>query len=181
MSLEPLKDVVEKGNSKKYWNIYIDSDYKQNKKIKRELKESINNNKHKQLFYSIETAHYEGIDEHPLDVMKKLGYKIIHSEPNTFLGSWNFTVENFIEPLPKYLSKTVYDFELSNSNETDFKNINCTISEIVTTFKTETYEEALEYMKSYFRENPHKFQNVKEEDLGLLRIFSNYFLCCLKR
>lgn len=68
-------------------------------------------NKHKQLRYCVITAHYDGIDIHPQEQMKKLGYKVIASVPQSVADCWWFTVEDFIEPLPKYLAKIEYDFE----------------------------------------------------------------------
>ena len=69
-------------------------------------------NKYCQLRYDVITAQLScGIKEHPEIQMKKLGYKVIGSVPQSIADCWWFTVENFIEPLPKYLSKINYNYD----------------------------------------------------------------------
>lgn len=65
----------------------------------------------KQLFYSIRDAHENGIHEHPQTQMKKLGYQVIGSVPQSLYDGWWFTVKEFIEPLPEYLCKMNYNFD----------------------------------------------------------------------
>lgn len=43
--------------------------------------------------------------------MRKLGYKLIDSVLRSIADGWEFTVDKFIEPLPKYLSKIRYEIE----------------------------------------------------------------------
>lgn len=73
--------------------------------------------KYKQLFYSLMTADLEcGIHEHPQVQMNKLGYKVIGAVPQSICDGWWFTVEDFIEPLPPYLSKMTYNFDYWHGN-----------------------------------------------------------------
>lgn len=44
-----------------------------------------------------------GVREHPQAQMKKLGYKLIKSEPVPIADCWLFRVENEIENTPSYL------------------------------------------------------------------------------
>ena len=67
--------------------------------------------KYKQLRYCMITAYECGINEHPQKHMKDLGYKIIGSVPQSIADCWWFTVEEFIEPLPPYLSVIEYNFD----------------------------------------------------------------------
>lgn len=80
----------------------------------------------KQLCYRLREADDCGVTEHPLTQMRELGYKIIASVPQSIYDSWWFTVEEFIEPLPPYLTKMSYDFEYWHGNNVkaapDIKN-----------------------------------------------------------
>jgi len=67
-------------------------------------------NKYKQLNYDIIGAYLNGINEHPQKQMEILGYKVLYAVAQSVYDSWWFTVEDFIEPLPSYLSKMEYDF-----------------------------------------------------------------------
>ena len=64
-----------------------------------------------QLFYDVWTASNEGINEHPQKQMKNLGYEVLDAVPQSICDGWWFTVKEFIEPLPKYLSKMTYNFD----------------------------------------------------------------------
>ena len=67
---------------------------------------------YKQLHYDIWTADLKcGIHEHPQKQMKNLGYNVIGSVPQSIADCWWFTVEEFIKPLPPYLSKMSYNFD----------------------------------------------------------------------
>lgn len=66
---------------------------------------------YKQLRYCLLTASEEGISKHPQLVMKELGYKVIASVPQSIADQWWFTVEYYIEPLPKFLSEMTYNFD----------------------------------------------------------------------
>ena len=68
-------------------------------------------NEKKQLCYDMITAYSLGIQDHPIQQMKNLGYKIIAGVPQTIGDCWWFTVQDVIYPLPKYLSKMQYDFD----------------------------------------------------------------------
>ena len=69
-------------------------------------------NKYKQLRYDCIDAYIKcGIYEHPERQMKKLGYKVIASVPQSIADQWWFTVEEIIYPLPMYLTEMSYDFE----------------------------------------------------------------------
>ena len=65
---------------------------------------------YKQLRYDCWEADMNGVHGHPQKVMKELGYKVIACVPQSIAEQWWFTVEEFIEPLPCYLSKMKYDF-----------------------------------------------------------------------
>ena len=66
---------------------------------------------YKQLKYDVMMAGLMcGVNKHPQKQMKELGYNVIGSVPQTISDSWWFTVEEYIEPLPKYLSKFEYNF-----------------------------------------------------------------------
>lgn len=52
-----------------------------------------------------------GVRDHPIQNMKAIGYNIIACVPQAIGDCWWFTVEDFIYPLPKYLSKMSYDFD----------------------------------------------------------------------
>lgn len=63
-----------------------------------------------QLFYDFITADFDcGVSEHPIEQMKLLGYEIIDYDPAPTADGWVFTVDKFIEPLPKYLRKIRYE------------------------------------------------------------------------
>ena len=64
-----------------------------------------------QLVYDMWTAYDCGIKEHPQTVMKNLGYEVIGSVPQSIADCWWFTVKEFIEPLPKYLTKIEYNYD----------------------------------------------------------------------
>lgn len=55
-----------------------------------------------------------GIEEHPQVQMKKLGAKIIKSEPVPIADCWWFRIENEINPLPKYLREMSDNFKFSD-------------------------------------------------------------------
>lgn len=67
--------------------------------------------KYKQLDYDLIEAYECGINEHPQRQMTKLGYRVIAAVAQSLYDSWWFTVEDFIEPLPPYLTKIEYDFD----------------------------------------------------------------------
>lgn len=64
-----------------------------------------------QLFYDLITADDMGIHKHPQEQMKILGYEVLDAVPQSLYDGWWFTVKEFIEPLPKYLSKITYNFD----------------------------------------------------------------------
>ena len=67
---------------------------------------------YKQLKYNIMTAVLDcGINDHPQTQMKKLGYKVLGSVPQSIADCWWFTVEDYIEPLPPYLTKMNYNYD----------------------------------------------------------------------
>lgn len=61
--------------------------------------------KYNQLRYCLITASINGVNEHPQTQMKNLGYKVLGGVPQSIADCWWFTVEEFIEPLPPYLTK----------------------------------------------------------------------------
>jgi len=67
--------------------------------------------KYNQVKYDMITAFNEGVREHPQKQMEKLGYKVIASIAQSLYDCWGFTVEDYIEPMPKYLKKFEYDFD----------------------------------------------------------------------
>ncbi len=78
---------------------------------------------YKQLCYNLHEAFDCGVSGHPQIKMKELGYKVIASVPQSIYESWWFTVEDFIEPLPPYLTKMKYDFDYwHEENKNDNKN-----------------------------------------------------------
>lgn len=65
--------------------------------------------------YDMIGAHiYNGITEHPQVQMKKLGYKVIKSEPVPIADCWWFRVENEIKNTPEYLNEMSDDFKFSD-------------------------------------------------------------------
>lgn len=66
---------------------------------------------YKQLFYDIRSAYEEGVRVHPQEQMKNLGYECLDAAPQSLYDGWWFTVKDFIEPLPSYLTKMEYNFE----------------------------------------------------------------------
>lgn len=56
------------------------------------------------LRYDVIGSSYAGIDEHPQTQMKNLGFKLIHSVPQSIADCWWFCVEDYdnIE-LPNYI------------------------------------------------------------------------------
>jgi hypothetical protein len=54
------------------------------------------------------------IHEHPQAQMKKLGFKLIKSEPVPVADCWWFKVENEIENVPGYLDLMLDDFKFSD-------------------------------------------------------------------
>lgn len=64
--------------------------------------------------YSLITADMDGIKDHPQTQMKKLGAKVIKSEPVSIADCWWFRTENEINPLPKYLYEMKDDFKFSD-------------------------------------------------------------------
>jgi hypothetical protein len=67
---------------------------------------------HKQLRYDMMTANFNcGVYQHPQKQMMDLGYNIIAAVAQSIGDQWWFTVEDYIEPLPEYLSKMEYDFD----------------------------------------------------------------------
>ena len=67
--------------------------------------------KYKQVSYSIIEAIYSGIHEYPSEQMKKLGFKVIAAVPQTIYESIWFTVEDYIDDMPSYISKFKYNYE----------------------------------------------------------------------
>ena len=55
-----------------------------------------------------------GVEEHPQEDMKNLGFKVIKSEPVPIADCWWFRVENEIDNLPSYLYPMRDDFKFSN-------------------------------------------------------------------
>ena len=72
--------------------------------------------KHKQLIYKMYTAYDCGVNEHPQVQMEKLGYKVLAAVAQSMGDCWWFTVEDYIEPLPKYLEKFEYDYDKWHKN-----------------------------------------------------------------
>lgn len=72
---------------------------------------------YKQLRYDLRGASEAGVKGHPQKVMKELGYKVIDCVPQSVSDSWWFTVEEFIEPLPCYLTKMEYNFDYWHGKE----------------------------------------------------------------
>lgn len=66
---------------------------------------------YKQLRYDVIGASLAGISEHPQRQMRKLWYEILGSVPQSIADCWWFTVKEFIEPLPDYLTKMEYSFK----------------------------------------------------------------------
>ena len=64
--------------------------------------------------YDFLTADNCNINEHPQAQMKKLGAKVIKSEPVSVADCWWFRTENEINPLPKYLIELPDDFIFSD-------------------------------------------------------------------
>lgn len=64
--------------------------------------------------YDLIQAYEEGVRLHPQDQMKKLGYKIIKSEPVPIGDCWWFRVKNRFGIKPKYLSKMGKNFKFSD-------------------------------------------------------------------
>lgn len=68
-----------------------------------------------QLYYDIELAYCAcNIDEHPIDQMEKLGYKIIAGVPQSLGPCWWFTVEQDVlldEEKPIYLKPFKYNYD----------------------------------------------------------------------
>lgn len=72
---------------------------------------------YKQLRYCMWTAGVKcEIRVHPQLQMKNLGYKVLGAVPQSIDDSWWFTVEDFIEPLPPYLSKMNYNYDYWHGN-----------------------------------------------------------------
>lgn len=57
-----------------------------------------------------------GIKEHPQVQMKKLGVKVIKSEPVPIADCWWFRTETEINPLPKYLREMSDNFKFSDEH-----------------------------------------------------------------
>lgn len=69
--------------------------------------------------YDLISAYLDGVSEHPLEVMKKLG-KIIKCESCPIADCWVFRMEKEIYPLPNYLRELDDDFKFMderNRNE----------------------------------------------------------------
>lgn len=66
---------------------------------------------YKQLRYSMRTAFDIGITDHPQKVMREMGYTVLGAVPQSVYEQWWFTVEDFIEPLPEFLSEITYNFD----------------------------------------------------------------------
>ncbi len=64
--------------------------------------------------YDLIGAHYDGVTEHPQAQMKKLGYKVIKSEPVPIADCWWFRVENKIKNTPSYLYEMKHGFKFSD-------------------------------------------------------------------
>ena len=67
-----------------------------------------------QLYYDIELAYRVcEIDEHPIDQMEKMGYKIIAGVPDSSVPCWWFTVEQDVlsdKEKPIYLKPFKYNY-----------------------------------------------------------------------
>lgn len=59
----------------------------------------------KKLRYNMRTAYESGANEHPMKVMRALGYEIINYEGIPIGDCAIIEVEELIEPLPKYLTE----------------------------------------------------------------------------
>ena len=67
--------------------------------------------KYNQLKYDAKTAIECGVPFHPQQTMWAMGYKLLGSVPQSLYDCWWFTVEDFIEPLPPFLTKMEYNFD----------------------------------------------------------------------
>ena len=54
------------------------------------------------------------IQMHPQEDMKRLGFKLLKSEPVSIADCWWFRVENEIENVPDYLDELSEDFKFSD-------------------------------------------------------------------
>lgn len=66
---------------------------------------------YKQVCYSIETAENCGEKRNPYEVMKSLGFKIVASVPQTLYNTVWFTVEDYVENPPEFITKMWYNFD----------------------------------------------------------------------
>lgn len=57
------------------------------------------------LWYDVWSASDCGVNEHPQQVMKELGFKLLHSEPYMIADGWRFEVADTDIELPPYISK----------------------------------------------------------------------------
>lgn len=64
--------------------------------------------------YDLIGASLLGVEEHPQTQMRKLGYKIIKSEPFTISDCWVFRVSNEIKDIPTYLTLVRSDFKFTD-------------------------------------------------------------------
>lgn len=69
-------------------------------------------NEYKQVCYHYETAIRECNEcGNALDVMQRLGFKIIASVPQSMTDCIWFTVEDYIDDMPYYINKMQYNFD----------------------------------------------------------------------
>lgn len=65
--------------------------------------------------YWMLTADLEcGINKHPQDQMKELGFNVVKCEPVSIADCWWFRTTNEITPLPPYIKRMKDDFKFSD-------------------------------------------------------------------
>ena len=62
----------------------------------------------KQLYYDMIGCWEAGASGHPQQVMKDLGFQVIHAVPQTLGNCWWFTVEDYDFELPPYIKEFSY-------------------------------------------------------------------------
>ena len=67
--------------------------------------------KYKQVRYDLIGAHFSHVNKNPYVDMRELGFKIIASVPQTIGDQIWFTVENYIDKMPSYISKMEYNYD----------------------------------------------------------------------
>lgn len=94
MDIDEMAEFLKKFRNHKTAKDFLMSEYKE----------------YKQLCYDLYKSYDCGVSEHPQTQMDKLGYKVIGAVAQSLYDCWWFTVEDYIEPLPPYLTKMQYDF-----------------------------------------------------------------------